>query len=475
MYLAGSSLCASRSNCEPTQLPWESPSGSALGVAPADTHLFIQVRRQSGNGRLGPFFLRAGERAREGGAQRQPGRPGGGARSARARGRLPALHPRDQPRRWRRAVPTEPVPATSAARRRRGRPRRRGCERGERARAGGDRWLVVTGRRCDRRPPTGAAPGTAAAMPRLRRVQGRARACPPTWSRPMPTARSSCSSIVPRRGSTTGSSNARSSGCARAAIPRCSSSGRRRSPSTRGSPSGVDVDRIPALVVLQPKRLTEGPTPTRRVSYGFRGPGSVEQAVEDSALQGPQGPARTTRSRTRARLPLLGARRSRPSMDPDVFRHYLDDGRHRGAPLAGGFDGAAGGAVCGDLIRLSLATPGRADRGGELRAPRAARRPAPPARRRPSWSTASRCSSAARIDAEAIAAGARRPRPSGPPRGRAGRRRASPRTRRRRRARPRSSPRPRRAASGCWSRSAAASIPRSRRCASASAGRRWSR
>ena len=42
-------------------------------------------------------------------------------------------------------------------------------------------------------------------------------------------------------------------------------------------------------------------------------------------------------------------------MDPDVFRHYLDDGRHRGEPLARGFDGAAGGAVCGDLIRLSLA------------------------------------------------------------------------------------------------------------------------
>ncbi len=42
-------------------------------------------------------------------------------------------------------------------------------------------------------------------------------------------------------------------------------------------------------------------------------------------------------------------------MDPDSLRHYLDDAARRGEPLAGGFDGAAGGAPCGDLIRLSLA------------------------------------------------------------------------------------------------------------------------
>ena len=55
----GSSLYASRSICEPTQLPWESPSGSALDVAPADTHLFKQVRRQSGTGKLVPIYLSA--------------------------------------------------------------------------------------------------------------------------------------------------------------------------------------------------------------------------------------------------------------------------------------------------------------------------------------------------------------------------------------------------------------------------------
>jgi hypothetical protein len=49
---------------------------------------------------------------------------------------------------------------------------------------------------------------------------------------------------------------------------------------------GVDVDRTPALVVLQPRRLSEGGTPTASVSYGFRGPASVEQAVEDSLYKG---------------------------------------------------------------------------------------------------------------------------------------------------------------------------------------------
>ena len=58
----GSSLFASRSNCEPTQLPWESSFGSALVVAPADTHLFHQVLRPSGTGRLGPLFIGAAAR-----------------------------------------------------------------------------------------------------------------------------------------------------------------------------------------------------------------------------------------------------------------------------------------------------------------------------------------------------------------------------------------------------------------------------
>jgi tRNA-uridine 2-sulfurtransferase len=41
-------------------------------------------------------------------------------------------------------------------------------------------------------------------------------------------------------------------------------------------------------------------------------------------------------------------------MDTEALKHYLDDSSRRGASLAGGFDGAAGGAPCGDLVRLSL-------------------------------------------------------------------------------------------------------------------------
>lgn len=48
---------------------------------------------------------------------------------------------------------------------------------------------------------------------------------------------------------------------------------------------GVEVSRTPALVVLQPRRLSDG-APVASVSYGFRGPASVEQAVEDSLYEG---------------------------------------------------------------------------------------------------------------------------------------------------------------------------------------------
>jgi tRNA-specific 2-thiouridylase len=42
-------------------------------------------------------------------------------------------------------------------------------------------------------------------------------------------------------------------------------------------------------------------------------------------------------------------------VDTELVQHYLGDRSRRGEPLDGGFDGAAGGAPCGDLIRLSLA------------------------------------------------------------------------------------------------------------------------
>jgi hypothetical protein len=49
---------------------------------------------------------------------------------------------------------------------------------------------------------------------------------------------------------------------------------------------GLDVDRVPALIVLRPRALAHG-TPTAIVNYGFRGPASVEQAVRDALYHGP--------------------------------------------------------------------------------------------------------------------------------------------------------------------------------------------
>ena len=49
---------------------------------------------------------------------------------------------------------------------------------------------------------------------------------------------------------------------------------------------GVGVERVPALVVLRPKRLS-GPVPTASVSYGFQDAESIVQAVVDAGYHGP--------------------------------------------------------------------------------------------------------------------------------------------------------------------------------------------
>jgi hypothetical protein len=49
---------------------------------------------------------------------------------------------------------------------------------------------------------------------------------------------------------------------------------------------GVDVNRVPALVVVRPKSLS-GDIPQATVRYGFRGPDSVLQAVRDAVYKGP--------------------------------------------------------------------------------------------------------------------------------------------------------------------------------------------
>jgi hypothetical protein len=48
---------------------------------------------------------------------------------------------------------------------------------------------------------------------------------------------------------------------------------------------GVAVDRVPALVVLRPRRLNRG-IPVASVHYGFQSPESVAQAVIDAGYRG---------------------------------------------------------------------------------------------------------------------------------------------------------------------------------------------
>lgn len=50
---------------------------------------------------------------------------------------------------------------------------------------------------------------------------------------------------------------------------------------------GLDVDRVPALVVLRPKNLSDGRM-QGTVSYGFREFRSIIQAVADASYQGPE-------------------------------------------------------------------------------------------------------------------------------------------------------------------------------------------
>lgn len=49
---------------------------------------------------------------------------------------------------------------------------------------------------------------------------------------------------------------------------------------------GLDLNRVPALVVMRPRRLSGG-TPQASVDYGFQTPQSVVQAVVDASYKGP--------------------------------------------------------------------------------------------------------------------------------------------------------------------------------------------
>ncbi len=54
--------------------------------------------------------------------------------------------------------------------------------------------------------------------------------------------------------------------------------------------AGVSVNRTPALLVIRPRKLTDS-VPYATVSYGFRGPRSVNQAVDDAIYKGKQLPS----------------------------------------------------------------------------------------------------------------------------------------------------------------------------------------
>lgn len=50
---------------------------------------------------------------------------------------------------------------------------------------------------------------------------------------------------------------------------------------------GLDLNRVPALVVMRPKSLSDG-IPQATVDYGFQTPASVIQAVRDASYAGPE-------------------------------------------------------------------------------------------------------------------------------------------------------------------------------------------
>ena len=53
---------------------------------------------------------------------------------------------------------------------------------------------------------------------------------------------------------------------------------------------GVDLDRVPAHVVIHPKSDAKGGLPVASISYGFRGTESVQQAIRDALYEGKQLP-----------------------------------------------------------------------------------------------------------------------------------------------------------------------------------------
>jgi hypothetical protein len=61
----------------------------------------------------------------------------------------------------------------------------------------------------------------------------------------------------------------------------------KRLPSYAAVTVGLDLNRVPALVVLKPKRLSEG-IPQAIIDYGFQTSQTLVQAVRDAAYNGPE-------------------------------------------------------------------------------------------------------------------------------------------------------------------------------------------
>ena len=179
--------------------------------------------------------------------------------------------------------------------------------------------------------------------------------------------------------------------CARATTPRSSSSRPTDVADYSRITQGVDVERTPALVVVQPQAADRGPAARGDRQLRLPRPESVDQAVDDALYDGP---------REHPVLPGVARARDTPGYAATARRHGRRGLRalpERRAPraarrLPAASTGAAGGAPCGDLIRISLALARRARSSASASTPRAAPRRAPPPRRSPSSPRARPCS-----------------------------------------------------------------------------------
>ena len=152
--------------------------------------------------------------------------------------------------------------------------------------------------------------------------------------------------------------------------PRTSSA----SPAIQQITRGADVTQSPTVVIIDRNRKVE-------TLVGYVDRLTIDQAVTDACA---------TRSGTYTRR-----------VDAEAFAEHLQFPRGRGHAPAASFSGTAGGAVCGDLVRIDLRGRRRPRSPTPASRRRAAARRWRPARRRSSSCAARRLLDAARIGARA--------------------------------------------------------------------------